>query len=900
MHFRGTYRRGFVVVVSALAGPLSHAQIVPNGSTNSSATYNSAGHATVSIAKPVSNTATSMNGWTQFNVTAAGADIDNRTANARLIVNQVTGGLPSNIEGQVNILGDRANLIIANPAGLWVNGAQFTNVGSLALATGATSAFDFSPGKGLTQRDIQLNVGGGQIQIGPQGLTGAFNSLDLLARSMVVNGPVTNTTTQPHSAVTLIAGATTTRFDSSVSPVDDATQWAYTSVATNPGTAPGPYAVDIGAMGSLTGGKISLIVTDAGAGVRSLGTLGATVGDLQISSTGLLTQTGGSLSAAGNLVVSSANIQMGPASDGTVTTLRSQGDTQLLASTVTLNGVQINAGDSTHTNSSVVIGLPPSLGKMTGSVLLGSNAEGTPGQAVKITATGNLAIFANGQAAKLTGVNFGSQGATSIYADTLVIVGVNNANGSSGYTPSKIISAQNLVDFEVPGSVSITGSTVQGAGGLQMQTGNLTVSGYDTANSVVKSELSSAGGSVELASRGSITMNGTDVIGTTAVIMRAGNDIRLTSDPLDQSKPLQSVVASTNGGVSFQAGGDIVNKGTLIQGQQGFSVNTYLQSPVNGKPVQIAQTDAVNFLASGAIQNTSSNANQLGIVFGVAGNVSLNAEKNITNDTARIISNGTLYIGSSEGDFINQVQYLPDATNGQSISYSGDHQFLGLSLGSSSNWQVNFGQTSIPGQVANTVSQGSTTISARNITNRGGQMNANSGDVTLIASNDINLLGVTTGTASSSRDCILIFCHASASSNVKVLGGDVNASGKVNLQAGHNVTNLGSQVQGIQGVTVTAAQTTGTALQAFLASGVDRGFSYDIGKNWAQIAQGDSGGTFVSQFGGITINGDVIYNGGASIAGGSNPVTVTGKTMTERVRSTPVFSPGPIGLFWGW
>jgi filamentous hemagglutinin len=55
---------------------------------------------------------------------------------AGVILNEVTGGNRSTIEGHMEIAGDKADLILANPSGVTVNGGGFINVGAAAFTTG--------------------------------------------------------------------------------------------------------------------------------------------------------------------------------------------------------------------------------------------------------------------------------------------------------------------------------------------------------------------------------------------------------------------------------------------------------------------------------------------------------------------------------------------------------------------------------------------------------------------------------------------------------------------------------------------------------------------------------------------------------------------------------------------
>ena len=55
---------------------------------------------------------------------------------ARLILNEVMTARPSSILGSLEVVGHRADLVIANPYGILVNGGNFINVSKLSLVTG--------------------------------------------------------------------------------------------------------------------------------------------------------------------------------------------------------------------------------------------------------------------------------------------------------------------------------------------------------------------------------------------------------------------------------------------------------------------------------------------------------------------------------------------------------------------------------------------------------------------------------------------------------------------------------------------------------------------------------------------------------------------------------------------
>jgi filamentous hemagglutinin family protein len=168
--------------------------VVADSGTATSVSTAANGHQTVSIAPAVGGV--SHNTYSHFNVGSAGVDLNNVGINARTIVNQVTSTDPSVISGQLAVLGSRANVVLANPNGITLNGGSFVNTGHVALSTGQVSFNDVLTGSVL-QRNVVLDTTTGTIVVGPQGLSSALVALDLIAKSILVNGPLTNTFTSP-------------------------------------------------------------------------------------------------------------------------------------------------------------------------------------------------------------------------------------------------------------------------------------------------------------------------------------------------------------------------------------------------------------------------------------------------------------------------------------------------------------------------------------------------------------------------------------------------------------------------------------------------------------------------------------------------------------------------------
>lgn len=160
---RSPVRGPCVAVVLAAAGALSitasvsvHAQIVGAGPNAPSVIQTPNGLPQVNINKPGGG-GVSVNTYNRFDVQKAGAILNNsativqtRQAGwingnpnfrpgdaARIIVNQVNSTDPSRLRGALEIAGASAELVLANPSGLYLDGAGFINTSRAILTTGA-------------------------------------------------------------------------------------------------------------------------------------------------------------------------------------------------------------------------------------------------------------------------------------------------------------------------------------------------------------------------------------------------------------------------------------------------------------------------------------------------------------------------------------------------------------------------------------------------------------------------------------------------------------------------------------------------------------------------------------------------------------------------------------------
>ncbi len=232
----------------------------------------------------------SRNTYSQFDVNNQGVILNNSRTNvqtqlggyvqgnpymaagtARIILNEVNSSNPSLLHGYVEVAGSRAQVVIANPAGISCNGCGFINANRATLTTGTPI---------MNSGDlIGYRVTGGAINFLGTGLdTSQSNYTDIIARAVNVNAGVFANNLNVVTGTNQVNVASTGDI-SSIVPISGS------------GAVP-TVALDVAALGGMYAGKIHLIGTEAGLGVRNAGTIGASVGEVTIDVNGRLTNSG--------------------------------------------------------------------------------------------------------------------------------------------------------------------------------------------------------------------------------------------------------------------------------------------------------------------------------------------------------------------------------------------------------------------------------------------------------------------------------------------------------------------------------------------------------------------------------------------------------------------------------
>uniref|UniRef100_UPI003BEF0ABD two-partner secretion domain-containing protein n=1 Tax=Burkholderia arboris TaxID=488730 RepID=UPI003BEF0ABD len=506
-----------VLALLACPGYAFAAGVVADGGTATSVSTGAGGHQTVNIAPAIGGV--SNNTYSSFNVSRAGADLNNVGIGARTIVNQVTSTNPSLIQGNINVLGARANVILANPNGITVDGGSFQNTGHVVLSTGQVSFTDVTIAPNLINRNVVLNTDRGAVTIGAGGSSGTMLGLDLVAKQLAVNGPIQNDYKNPIGIPGFIRGTvgnSTTTWDGGFSATDNSHDWRIGM--SSPGATNKAIAVDITAVGGMTAGRLELVVTDQGAGVRSLGSLYANAGDAVVTSTGDI--------VIGRTASPNGSIK---AADVSVTT----------SGALSLQGAQASAGNNATVQA--------------GSISLSDDASGpstlSAGNAMNLTSGGGITnIGSTIQAGTVATVN----GQSSYSGGDLTLTAASDiVNGSSANHQGVI--------FSVNGNTSLTagGNIINDNARIVSNKGMSLAATGDVSNVIDHSGGTNNGQPTAYSDRGGSFLFFTHT--TSGVNVDYGT----------VNRPDQLAYIATNGGPLTITGRNVSNSGGVVQATGG-------------------------------------------------------------------------------------------------------------------------------------------------------------------------------------------------------------------------------------------------------------------------------------------------------------------------------------------
>ena len=607
----------------------------------------------VNIANPNSK-GISHNQYTQYNVDSRGLVLNNGTVDqvsrqsqlagstisnlnlqsaASVILNEVVSSNRSTLAGYTEVLGSKADVIVANPFGITCNGCGFINTDRATLTTG-TPTFG-------SAGELGFRVNGGDVLISGAGLNGADqNFFNIITRTLKVDGQVNA------RSLDVLTGTNA---------------WDYATGSATPiagsGGAP-TYAVDSTALGGIYANRIRIISSEAGVGVRMLGDVAASGDDFTLNAAGKI-ELLGRVSAQRDAEV----LYFGGASGG--------------AGAITLGGAPVSAGRNLSVEGGAG-GVTLSEGALNAGAALdisgASLADSSQSSAARFGGTFTSLDVAG--SANIAGSVWGAGGALSVDAGSLKLTGANTrfySFSNPGAATSALALRAHSGDLDL-GVANITtpaqlflnadqGSVLIGAGANPVQATQITVrAGVAVSNA--GSVLAANGLSIDRSGGTTVTLSNTGRL--------QGGAVTLGSTPgaVDlQNGASGTVLADT---LAVQAG-QLHNSG-FIQSAHGASItaNSLSNDTATAKFLTSTQAGSASVInVSGAFDNvgtmngTSALQISAGTLNNAAGGTVSSQSSLAVLTTAGLVNNGTLE--ASSGLSLN----ASDITNGGHLMTAG-------------------------------------------------------------------------------------------------------------------------------------------------------------------------------------------------------------------------------------
>ncbi|KLE08937.1 hemagglutinin repeat-containing protein [Aliarcobacter butzleri] len=166
-----------------------------------------------------------------------------KNGTAKTILNEVTSKNKSELKGFTEVAGDRANVVVANPNGIYINGAGFINTSRATITTGNPN---------IKNGEIDsFDVRQGQIDVDGTGLNlSNVNKAELYAQTVKLNAKI-------HSQdLDVVTGQNSISKDGTITNIENSSDEKPT------------LSIDSSALGGIYANKISLVGTQKGVGVN--------------------------------------------------------------------------------------------------------------------------------------------------------------------------------------------------------------------------------------------------------------------------------------------------------------------------------------------------------------------------------------------------------------------------------------------------------------------------------------------------------------------------------------------------------------------------------------------------------------------------------------------------------
>ncbi|EPY4078353.1 filamentous hemagglutinin [Klebsiella quasipneumoniae] len=327
---------------------------------------------------------------------------------ASVILNEVTSNKMSNLQGFIEVNGQKADVVIANPNGITCSGCSFINTNNAILTTGQVNLSDTGAIESYT-------VTQGKITIGDKGMNASTNYAALLADAIAINGSVT--------AANATLGAGNFTFDNKTGKIATLGKTATVMQMIFP-----EYSIDISNLGGIKANSISMVGNTLGLGVRNKGTITANAA-LAMTSYGSLVNEG---TINGNGLMTNMVSALDMKNTGTISS--------------TAYATQLSS-----------MGALTNEGKITSSQALAISSTGNLVNTGNISGTKALSVASNGNITTRNGSNIRSDGQLAVSA-----VNIDNGGSIRGNITNVAFSGDRLkVTGEIQGNSTLTVQSIK-------------------------------------------------------------------------------------------------------------------------------------------------------------------------------------------------------------------------------------------------------------------------------------------------------------------------------------------------------------------------------------------------------------------------------------------------------
>ncbi|MCF8598768.1 filamentous hemagglutinin N-terminal domain-containing protein [Klebsiella sp. 2019SCSN059] len=353
----------------------------------------------------LNNSASDVNHSTHGNI-AKNNNLTNGSAS--VILNEVTSNKMSNLQGFIEVNGQKADVVIANPNGITCSGCSFINTNNAILTTGQVNLSDTGAIESYT-------VTQGKITIGDKGMNASTNYAALLADAIAIDGSVT--------ASNAILGAGNFTFDNKTGKIATLGKTATVMQMIFP-----EYSIDISNLGGIKANSISMVGNTLGLGVRNKGTITSNAA-LAMTSYGSLVNEG---TINGNGLMTNMVSALSMKNTGTINS--------------TAYATQLSSMDAL-TNE----------GTISSSQVLAISSTGNLVNTGNISGTKALSVASNGNITTRNGSNIRSDGQLAVSA-----VNIDNGGSIRGNITNVAFSGDRLkVTGEIQGNSTLTVQSIK-------------------------------------------------------------------------------------------------------------------------------------------------------------------------------------------------------------------------------------------------------------------------------------------------------------------------------------------------------------------------------------------------------------------------------------------------------